>query len=146
LWETNLALRERSLWTSEVLGLQHVDGPGSVSRDATIDRLLRESPDQLWVAEEMLAKHGSELARIAPHYRRWLLESAAREACLAGQRRKGFHNTWAALRAGASAPKLAATLLLGLTSAPALAAVKVSGRRWRAKQVGRVSLRPAGAR
>jgi len=146
LWETNLAVAEPSLWTSEVLGLQHVDGPGSVSRDATIDRLLRESSDQLWVAEEMLAKHGSELARVAPHYRRWLLESAAREAFLAGQRRKGVRNTWAARRAGASAPKLAVTLLLGLARAPALAGVKVAGRRWRAKRAGRISPRRGGPR
>jgi glycosyltransferase involved in cell wall biosynthesis len=146
LWETNLALREPSLWTSEVLGLQHVDGPGSVTRDATIDRLLREAPDQLWVAEEMLAKHGSELARIAPHYRRWLLEAAAREAYLAGHRRKGLRHTWAAVRAGASAPKLAATLLLGVTSARALAGVKVAGRRRRANRAVRVSPRRGAGR
>jgi glycosyltransferase involved in cell wall biosynthesis len=139
LWETDLAQREPSLWTSEVLGRQHIDGPWSVSRTGTIDRLLREAPDQLWTAEEMLARHGSGLACFAPHYRRWLLEAAAREAFLAGERRKGIRHTWAAMRAGASAPKVASTFLLGVTGARALATVKIAGRRWRAKWSSRTA-------
>lgn len=135
LWELNLARSEASLWVDEVLGLVHTDAGNRYSRHTGSSeltaRLVADAPDQLWMAEETLLQHGSDLARFAPHYRRWLMESAAREALLAGERRKGIGHSWAAARAGGSAPKLVATLALGLAGPRVLARAKVMGRRWR---------------
>jgi hypothetical protein len=136
LWETNVARHERSLWVDEVLGLQHVGAANSATRDVSIarmvPRLLREAPDLRWMAETMLADHGSELAREAPHYRAWLLKSAALESFLAGDRRAGVRHTLEARRSVAIGKQEWATLMLGLLHRRALAYVKLAGRRWRA--------------
>jgi hypothetical protein len=141
LWETNLARRESSLWVSDVLGRQHTDASNSHTRDASasrlIPRLLEEAPDALWMAETMLSEHEAELARYAPHYRRWLLESAALQAFLAGDRRAGIRHTGAARRAGSAGTQLWITLGLGVLGPRALARAKLAGRRlrsWRAQK------------
>lgn len=138
LWELNLARSEASLWVDDVLGLVHTDAANRYNRHTgsseLTTRLLADAPDQLWMAEEMLTQHGSGLARFAPRYRRWLVESAAREALLAGERLKGIRHSWAAARAGASAPEIAATLALGLAGPRVLARAKVAGRRRRASR------------
>lgn len=135
LWETNLARRERSLWLPDILGKQHADAPNSHSRDANparlIPRLLLEAPDDLWMAETMLAEHGTELARHAPRTRRSLIERAATQAFLTGDRRRGVHHTWSAARAGSRHPKLWITLALGFLGPRALAHAKLAGRRRR---------------
>jgi glycosyltransferase involved in cell wall biosynthesis len=140
LWETDLARREPSLWVPDILGRQYVDAANSHTRDASaarlIPRLLSEAPDALWMAETMLAEHGPELARHAPRYRRWLLESAALQAFLAGKRRAGLRHARAALRTGPADPQLWATIALGALGPRALAEAKLAGRRWR-------SLRPS---
>ena len=144
LWELDLARREASLWVSDVLGAQHVDAVNSATRDASprlLPRLLDEAPDVRWTAATMLSGHGAELARHAPHYRAWLLNSAALESFLAGDRRGGVRYTWSAARAGAAGPKLAATLALGLIGPGVLARSKVAGRRWRAGRAARSARR-----
>jgi glycosyltransferase involved in cell wall biosynthesis len=137
LWETDTARREPSLWIPDVLGLQHVDAANSASRDASarrlIPRLVGEAPDLQWMAETMLSRHGPDLARHAPHYHRWLLESAAREAFLAGHRRAGIRHTRAAVRAGAGGAQLWATLVLGVVGPRPLAYAKVAGRQTRSR-------------
>jgi glycosyltransferase involved in cell wall biosynthesis len=142
LWELDLARHEQSLWVTDVLTRQY-DAPNSYTRDASprrlIPRLMREAPDQLWMAETVLAEHGAELARHAPHYRDWIVESASVEAFLAGQRVKGIRYATAAARASAARPKLGATVLLGLLGPRALAQVKASGRQLRAWRGARLS-------
>jgi hypothetical protein len=136
LWELSLARREPSMWVSEILGHQYVDAANSHSRDMRpsmlIPRLLGDAPDALWMAETMLAEHGDELARHAPHYRRWLLESAALQAFLVGRRRVGIHYTWAAIRAGSVGAQVWASLPLGILGPRPLAYAKLAGRRSRA--------------
>jgi len=135
LWELDLARVERSLWVADVLGLEHADAPNSHSRDSratVIPRLLSEAPDSLWMAETMLHQHADGLARHAPRFRRLIMESAAREAFLAGHRLMGTRHTWAAVRAGGASPKLLATLLLGMMGPRALAQAKATGRKARA--------------
>ena len=147
LWELDLARREASLWVSDVLGAQHVDAGNSHTRDASarlLPRLLDEAPDVRWMAGTMLSEHGTELARYAPHYRAWLLNSAALESFLAGDRRGGVRYACSAARVGAASPKLAATLALGLLGPRALARSKLAGRRWRASRAAR-SARRSGA-
>lgn len=138
VWELDLARRERSLWTEDVLGLVHDDAPNRSTQSTGGRRLaahLRtQAHDQLWVWETLLARHGDGLARLAPHYHRWVLQSAATEAFLCGARRRGIGHAAAAARAGARPSKLAATVLLGLMGPDALAATKVAGRRWRARR------------
>ena len=144
LWELDLARREASLWVSDVLGAQHVDAVNSATRDASarlIPRLLDEAPDVRWMAATMLSGHGTELERDAPHYRAWLLNSAALESFLAGDRRAGVRYSWSAARAGAAGPKLAATLALGLLGPGVLARSKLAGRRWRASRAARSARR-----
>lgn len=135
LWELDLSRREQSLWVSDILTRQHSDAANSYTRDASarrlVPRLLGEAPDQLWMVETLLCEHGAELAIRAPHYRRWLLESAALEAFLTSQRVKGTRHAWAALRAGAPRLKLAFTVLLGVLGPRALAYAKAVGRRSR---------------
>jgi glycosyltransferase involved in cell wall biosynthesis len=135
LWESNLARRESSLWVPDILGRQYVDAANSHTRDASagrlIPRLRREAPDALWMAETMLSEHGPEMARLAPHYRRWLMENAALEAFLAGDRIAGIRHTRSALRAGSGGAQLRATLVLGILGPRALAYTKLAGRRWR---------------
>lgn len=134
LWELDLARREASLWVSDVLGAQHVDAVNSSTRDASaglLPRLLDEAPDMRWMAATMLSGHGAELARLAPHYRAWLLNCAALESLLSGDRRGGVRYTWSAARAGTAGPKLAATLALGLLGPGVLARSKAAARRWR---------------
>jgi glycosyltransferase involved in cell wall biosynthesis len=137
LWELNLARREKSLWVPDVLIRQYADSPNSHSRDTSasrlVPRLLSEAPDQLWMAETMLSEHGAELAAYAPHYRRWLLESASQEAFLSGRRRRGIRHARSALRAGANKPRISATVLFGILSPRVLATVKAEGRGWRAR-------------
>ncbi len=139
LWETNLALRESSLWVEDILGLEHVDADNSVTREASADRLiprlLGEAPDLRWMAETMLSEHGSALAQWAPHYRRWLLQSAALQAFLAGDRLGGIRHTLGAARAGGPGAKLWGTLALGVLGPHPVAYAKLVGRRvrsWRA--------------
>lgn len=133
LWETDLARRESSLWVTDVLGVQHTDAPNSHSRDRqvgrVIDRLLREAPDALWMAETMLAEHGNELAAYAPHVRLSVIEGAATQAFLTGERRRGMRHLRTAMQSGASSPKPWVTLGLGLVGPRALAWAKVAGRR-----------------
>jgi glycosyltransferase involved in cell wall biosynthesis len=135
LWETNLARRERSLWLADILGMQHVDAPNSHSRDTDpsrlIPRLLLEAPDDLWMAETMLAEHGAELARYAPRTRRTLMERAATQAFLTGDRRRGLRHTVRAVRSGSYDAKVWVTAGLGLLGPRALAHAKVAGRRRR---------------
>jgi glycosyltransferase involved in cell wall biosynthesis len=135
LWETNLARRERSLWLADILGMQHVDAANSHSRDADpsrlIPRLLLEAPDDLWMAETMLAEHGAELARYAPHTRRSLMARAATQAFLAGDRRRGLRHTWRAAKSGSRGSKLWITAGLGLLGPRALAHAKLARRRRR---------------
>ena len=136
LWELDLARREASLWVSDVLGAQHVDAVNSVTRDASaqlLPRLLDEAPDVRWMAATTLSEHGAELTRHAPHYRVWVLNSAALESFLAGDRRAGVRYARSAARAGEAGPKLAATVALGLLGRGVLARSKVAGRRWRAR-------------
>jgi hypothetical protein len=148
LWETNLARREPSLWVSDVLGLQHVDAANSATRDASIarmvPRLLGEALDLRWMAETMLSEHGAELARRAPHYRMWLLNSAALEALLTGDRLAGIRYTYEARRAGAAGPQQWATLVLGLIDRRAVAYAKLAGRRWRSWLASTWNRRPRG--
>ena len=99
--------------------------------------MRREAVDQAWMAETMLERHGPGLARYAPHYRTWLLESATLEVFLAGRRRAGVRHARAAFRAGASPAKLAATVALGLLGPEPLARAKLAGRRFRALRGGR---------
>jgi glycosyltransferase involved in cell wall biosynthesis len=135
LWELNVSRREQSLWVCDILGRQHADAANSHTRGATASRLIPQligdAPDVLWMAETMLAEHGSELSRYAPHERRGLLESAASHAFLAGNRRSGIRHTCAAMRSGSSPRKLSGTLVLGLVGPRALAYAKLAGRRWR---------------
>jgi len=133
LWETTLARREPSLWVSDILGLQHADAANSASRDASVarlvPRLLGEAPDLRWMAESMLSEHGNELARHAPHYHGWLLNSAALEALLDGDRRAGIRHTLEGRRAGAVRLQQWVTLGLGVLDRRALAYAKLIGRR-----------------
>jgi hypothetical protein len=135
LWETNLARRERSMWLPDILGKQHVDAPNSHSRDRNpsrlIPRLLLEAPDDLWMAETMLAEHGTELARHAPRTRRALIERAATQAFLIGDRRTGVRHTWSAMRAGSRHARLWVTLGLGILGPRALAYAKLARRNHR---------------
>ncbi len=135
LWETDLARREQSLWVPDILGKQHVDAANSHSRDANasrlISRLLLEAPDDLWMAETMLAEHGTALDRLAPLTRRALTERAASQAFLTGDRRRGLRHTWGALRSGSRHGKLWVTLGLGLLGPRPLAYAKLAGRRRR---------------
>ncbi len=135
LWELDLAMRERSLWLADALARQY-DAPYSESRDATIKRvvprLLRDAPDRLWMADEMLARHGAALATFAPHYRRFIIETAVTEAFLSGDRRAGLKYARAAMRAGGDPVKMPATVALGLISPRLLAYGKAAGRRSRA--------------
>jgi hypothetical protein len=135
LWETNLARRERSLWLADILGKQHADGANSHSRDADpsrlIPRLLLEAPDDLWMAETMLAEHGAELARYAPHARRSLIQRAAMQAFLAGDRRRGLRHTWTAVRSGSGGAKVWVTAGMGVLGPRALAYGKLARRRRR---------------
>ncbi len=135
LWELNLARRERSLWVPDILIHQHADAANSYTRDASarrlVPRLLREAPDQLWMAETMLAEHGVELARWAPHYRSWIMESAALEAFLCGQRLTGLRHAWAAVRAGGARRRMVGAVLFGLLGPRPLAWAKTAGRRSR---------------
>jgi Glycosyl transferase family 2 len=141
LWELDLARREPSLWVPDVLGLVHADAPNSLIRDVgarrLIERLLLDAPDQRWMAETMLERHGDALARYAPHYLRWVAESAALQSFLAGGRVAGLRGSLAAARAGAPPAKLAATALLGLAGPRALAWAKIGGRRARAQLMSR---------
>jgi hypothetical protein len=144
LWELNLARREPSLWVSDILGRQHTDASNSHTRGADasrlIPRLLGEAPDALWMTETMLAEHGAELARHAPHYRRWLLEDAAVNAFLAGDRSAGVRHTRAAVRAGSAEANVWAAFVLGILGPKALAYAKLARRRARASR----RIRPIG--
>lgn len=133
LWETNLARKESSLWVPDIIGKQHFDAPYSHSREARasrlIPRLLREAPDELWMAQTMLSEHGDELSEHAPHVYLSLLESAATRAFLTGDRRVGLRYGLAAIRGGSSGLKPWATLGLGVLGPRALAYAKLAQRR-----------------
>jgi hypothetical protein len=135
LWETNLARHESSLWVPDVLGIEHLDSANSSTREwnprRAIPRMREEGGDFRWQVETMLAEHGDELLRYAPHYRRQLLERAALETLLAGDRIGGVRHTVNARRAGARGGQLWATLGLGVLGPRPLAYAKLAGRRWR---------------
>lgn len=143
LWETDLARTEPSMWVPDVLGIEHIDAVNSVTRDVSasrlIPRLLGEAPDQRWMAETMLARHGAAMEKHAPTYRRWLLESAMLESLLCGDRRAGVEHFRGARRAGGAGAQLWATLGLGLLGPRPLAGAKVAGRQWRSRQARAVS-------
>jgi hypothetical protein len=133
LWETNLARTTSSLWLTEILGKKHSDASNSLERDVrasrVIPRLLQEAPDGLWMAETMLQEHGDELSIHAPSFHRSMMERAAMQAFLIGDRRAGLRHARAALRSGSSRVKLWATLGLGLLGPRALAYAKLAARR-----------------
>jgi glycosyltransferase involved in cell wall biosynthesis len=137
-WETNLARTQPSLWVPDVLGLEHTDAANSSTREADpkrlIPRMLAEAHDFRWQVEAMLSEHGSELARYAPHYRQELLERAALETFMAGDRRAGIRHSREALKAGATGVQPWATLTLGVLGARPLARAKLAGRQFRARR------------
>lgn len=137
-WETDVSRREPSLWVPDVLGLQHTDAANSATREVEakrlMPRLIEEAPDLLWMAETMLCDHGSELERYAPSYRRWLIESAAAEALLSGDRRAAVRHCFEARRAGSTRRKVWPVLALGLIGPGALARAKVYGRQLRSRR------------
>lgn len=135
LWETDLARDEPSLWVPDVLGLEHTDATNSTTREsdsALIPRMLAEAEDIRGQVERMLTDHGGDMERYAPHYRREMLQRAALESFLAGDRRAGLRHSLEGLRAGARGPQDLATLVLGLVGPRVLAYVKLIGRRGRA--------------
>lgn len=133
LWETNLALTEKSLWVEDILGMQHADGAHSYTRDTrpsrAIPRLLRDAPDEFWMAETMLKQHGAELIKHAPHVHLSLLERATTHAFLSGDRRAGRRYARAALGSGSGTARVWTTLVLGMAGPKPLAYGKVLRRR-----------------
>ncbi len=136
LWELNLARAERSLWIEDVLGLVHFDAPNSYGRAALaselVPRLLADARDSLWMAETLLGEHAPGLA-LAPHYRRDLIESAALQSFLLGERRRGIRHALSALRAGPPRRRVLAVLALGLIGPRPLAYAKAASRTARAR-------------
>jgi hypothetical protein len=120
------------MWIPDVLGLEHTDAVNSVTRDARptqlVPRLIAEAPDVRWMAETMLAEHGEQLRRHAPHYHRWLLETAAQEAFLCGDRRAGLRHSRRALRDRPTNRRIWASLMLGLLGPRGLARAKTAAR------------------
>ena len=139
LWETNLARHESSLWVPDVLGLEHTDSANSSTREwnprRAIPRMREEGGDFRWQVETMLSEHGGELVRYAPHYRRELLERAALETFLAGDRLAGIRHTLGARRAGGGGGQLWATMALGVLGPRPLAYAKLAGRRRRSTRI-----------
>jgi hypothetical protein len=136
LWETDLARHERSLWVADILGKQYVDATNSHTRGVqarqVVPRWLREAPDDLWMAETMLKRHGAELVKHAPHVRSSLLERAATQAFLCGDRGAGLRYARTALRSGSAATRVWTTVVLGMVGPTALAYGKVFRRRGQA--------------
>lgn len=134
-WEANLARHEPSLWVADILGKEHFDAPNSYSREVQagqlVPRLLKDAPDELWMAESMLSAHGSELLRYAPRVRVSLMRRAATQAFLSGDRRAGLRHTVAAMRGGSFEAKMWLTAGLGFLGPRALGYAKVVGRRQR---------------
>ena len=134
LWELDVALRVRTLWLPDVLGIQHDDAPHSHTRDADprrlIPRLRDEAADTLWMVETLLSRHRDGLAQYAPHYRRSLQRSASRQAFLAGDRAAGVRLGVAALRNGLSGDaRLWTTLALGIIGPTPVAYAMLIDRR-----------------
>jgi hypothetical protein len=68
-----------------------------------------------------------------------VMQSAAREAFLTGQRARGIRHSWAAVRTGVVSLKLVATVALGMLGPRALANAKLGKRRvgaWRSAARG----------
>jgi hypothetical protein len=149
LWELDLARHESSLWVSEVLGIQHADAENSYSRNASprtlIPGLIREAPDMQWMYETMLARHGAEIAIVAPSWWRSLCESAAGQAFLAGSRSAGVRHSWTALRGDWWDRHVWATLVLGLAGPRVLAYAKTARRGAQAQRRRESDLKRAAA-
>lgn len=142
LWELDVARDEPSLWVGDILGLAYTDAANSHVREVDggrlIPRLRAEAADTQWMVETLLSRHGTVLARLAPHYAYALQESGALQAFLAGSRTAGVRLTLAAARGGVgSRVKLAGTLALGMLGPGAVARAKLLGRRVRTRRDGR---------
>jgi glycosyltransferase involved in cell wall biosynthesis len=135
LFELDLASRERQVCIDEVLGLEHVDAPGSYLRSAGRDvgpRLVREAPDMLWMAETTLSRHGEALRRDGPRQYGNMLRVASVQAFLLGERRKGARYAIRALRCRPLEPMAWITLGLGLIGPRAVARGTLAFRRFAA--------------
>jgi hypothetical protein len=118
LYELELARNELAVYSEEVLSLQHSDAANSWLRAADpaalIPRLKQEAPDMLWMSETTLMRHGAALARFAPSVRLVLWRTAAVQAFILGQRRRGLSHAVAALRAAPRDVSLWATIVAGI--------------------------------
>jgi glycosyltransferase involved in cell wall biosynthesis len=123
LYELDIARNELATFSEEVLAIQHDDAANSWLRSADsqalVPRLRSEAPDMLWMAETSLERHGDALARWAPSLRLVLLRTAAVQAFILGQRRRGLRHARAAMKAAPTDPSLWATVVVG-TGGPAL--------------------------
>lgn len=133
LFELNLAERETSVCVEDVLTRVHADAPDSwlraVKAADVIPRLRREAPDMLWMAETVLARHGEALRRWGPRQHATVLRIAATQSFILGQRRRGAHYSFQALRRKPFALAAWITLLLGLLGPGATARGAVAYRR-----------------
>ncbi len=133
LFELNLAERESSVCVEDVLTRVHSDAPDSWLRAAdsadVIPRLRREAPDMLWMAEEVLVRHGEALRSLGPRQYTTVLQIAATQAFLLGERRRGASYSLRALRRRPLAPVAWVTLALGLLGSWAVARGAVAYRR-----------------
>jgi hypothetical protein len=144
LYELDLAQHELAVYSEEVMSIQYSDAPNSWLRNSNakelIPRLRGEAPDMLWMAETALARHGAALARLAPTVRLGLLRTAAVQAFILGQRRRGVTHARAAVTAAPQDLSLWATIVFGILGpSPTLGAIFVDrqlGQRRRAA-VGR---------
>jgi len=136
LFELDLAKAETTLCLDEVLGLEHSDAPNSWLRSTSaaelLPRLRREAPDNLWMAETTLSRHGEALRRWGPGQYTTLQRIAAVQAFLLGRRRLGVRHAFASLRRRPFAPLAWVTLALGLLGPAAVSRGTLALRRLQA--------------
>lgn len=132
LYELDLARSVKSVYISEVLAHQYFDAGNSYLRSVTpavvIPQLLGDAPDLLWMAENVLERHGDALRAYGPRQYGAMLKLATSRAFLAGERMKGWRYGRRTLRREPVDPVMWFTIVTGLLGPRALAYVSLGVR------------------
>lgn len=83
-----------TLYVAQTLAMEHTDSQNSYSRSADFSSVVDKSSaagDLLWMYEEILRRHGASLNKWGPKQHQLVLQGAALNAFLVGDKKKGSH-------------------------------------------------------
>lgn len=142
LFHIDFARQFKTMTCPEFVNRVHSDADHRYST-ATADSLLRQAPHDAHALEEMVARHGGQIARTCPDYYCRVLAKTGAYCMMSGRKMAGLRYLSRCLRMRPHSPGAWGALVLGLMGPKSLARA-MADRRSRAVQMRRGSRVEAG--